>query len=342
MLHSRQSRCRGLTALTVVLALGALPASADAHGPIAPIASSYLARISSAPAGVAAKVVDGDQRIWLDATRVDRVVVFDYRGAPYLLFTPGGVAVNHNSAMYYLNQSPAQRPPPGLSPAQPPSWHQVTSARQYSWHDGRLHALASVALSPGQLFAGSWRIPLLVDGRQTQITGGLWHADNPSPVWFWPIVVLLACAIAAGRVDSRRLDTVVTGGLAVLALAGTATLALGNQLYGRPQLVAGQLVVLGLVLAFVLYGLVGILVRRAGGFLQFVIAFVALWAGAASLPVLLSGFVLMAVPAFVARVAVVLALGCGGGLFVMVLLRTDGVDDAGAPAADGVAEAAVR
>ena len=161
-------------------ALACFPAAADAHGPLAPISSSYLARVSSVSPGLGAKVVDADQRMWLDASRVHRVVVFDYRGAPYLLFTPGGVAVNRNSAMYYLNQTPAQNPPRGLGPATPPSWRTVTSARQYSWHDGRLHALAAVALLPGQSLVGTWRIPLSVDGRRTVIAGRLWHAGDPS------------------------------------------------------------------------------------------------------------------------------------------------------------------
>ena len=73
------------------------------------------------------------------------------------------------------------------------------------------------------------------------------------------------------------------------------------------------------------------------------ISFVALWAGGASLQVMLNGFVLMAVPAFVARAGVVLALGCGGGLFVM-LLAQDGPQRRGSPAAaaDECPPAAVR
>ena len=56
--------------------------------------------------------------------------------------------------MYYLNQTPAEQPPPGLGPDAPPSWHQVTTAHDYSWHDGRLHALATVALAPGAVVRG--------------------------------------------------------------------------------------------------------------------------------------------------------------------------------------------
>ena len=107
---------RALALAGAICALAAFPQAAAAHGPLAPIASSYLARVTGTPAGLNAKAVDGDQRMWLDAAQVERVVVFDYRSAPYLLFSREGVAVNHNSAMYYLNQSPAQQPPPGLGP----------------------------------------------------------------------------------------------------------------------------------------------------------------------------------------------------------------------------------
>jgi hypothetical protein len=199
-----------------------------------------------------------------------------------------------------------------------------------------------VALRAGASFVGTWRIPLALDGRRTAISGGLWHADNPSLVWFWPIVVLLACALAAARVHRRRLETVTSAILAMAALTGMATIAAGAELYGRPHVVASQLVVLGLVLAFVAYGLVRVLFGRAGGFHLFVISFVALWAGGAAVTVLLNGFVLMAVPAFVARAAVVLALGCGGGLFLALLARMDRGEEIPSPAADGVGEAAVR
>ena len=62
-----------------------------------------------------AKVIDGDQRMWLDVRRAGTVVVLDYRGAPYLRFSPSGIDVNQNSAMYYLNQTPAEVPPKGLT-----------------------------------------------------------------------------------------------------------------------------------------------------------------------------------------------------------------------------------
>ena len=84
---------------------GCLPHRGSAHGLIAPAASSYFAKVLDLPAGLQAKVIDGDLRMWLQAPPWT-VIVLDYRGAPYVRFSPAGVDVNHNSSMYYLNQTP--------------------------------------------------------------------------------------------------------------------------------------------------------------------------------------------------------------------------------------------
>ena len=74
------------------------------------------------PAGLEAKVVDGDLRMWLRVPAKQTVVILDYRGAPYLRFSRSGVDVNHNSSMYYLNQVPVQLVPSDLSATTPPNW----------------------------------------------------------------------------------------------------------------------------------------------------------------------------------------------------------------------------
>ena len=95
----------------LLLALGVFPATAQAHGPVAPVASAYLAKIHQVPPGIDAKVVDGDLRMWMRVPANQTVVVIDYRGAPYLRFSPSGVWVNENSSMYYLNQTPVPETP---------------------------------------------------------------------------------------------------------------------------------------------------------------------------------------------------------------------------------------
>jgi hypothetical protein len=311
-----------LTALLVGIA--ALPAAAQAHGPVAPVASSYLAKVRSAPAGLNAKVVDGDLRMWLQVPPTETVVVLDYRGAPYLRFSRSGVEVNQNSAMYYLNQTPvAETPPAKLGPKTPPRWDRVTGSHDYSWHDGRLHALAVVALSPGAAYVGAWRIPVVVDGRLSAISGELWHAPDPSIVWFWPIVVLLLCVLAAWRLRRPDLDRRVARMLALAALASVAVAAFGRELHGRPTVSVFQFVELGALLAFVAWGSVRVLWRRSGYFSYFVIAIVALWQGAVLIPTLLDGYVLIALPAVVARAASVVSLGAGVGLLLLVFRLFD-------------------
>ena len=321
-------------ALTVAsMTAGAFPGFAEAHGPVAPVALDYLARVGSVPAGLEAKVVDGDQRMWLQAPAGETVVVLDYAGAPYLRFSGSGIEVNHNSAMWYLNQTPfALTPPAGLGPRTAPKWEPVSGGHAYGWHDGRLHALATVALNPGASFVGTWRVPILVDGRSTAISGGLWHEPAPSIVWFWPIAVLLLCVLAAWRVRRPEVDRRVAGVLGFAALAAIAVAGLGRQLHGRPSVSVFQLVELAAILAFVTWGLIRVASRRAGAFTYFGIALVALWEGFGLIPTLTNGFVLIALPAFVARAAAVVALGTAAGLILLMFRLYDLQDE---PEADG-------
>ncbi len=304
---------------TALAAAGSFAGAAQAHGPVAPVALDYQARVGAAPAGLDAKVVDGDQRMWLRAPAGANVIVRDYRGAPYLRFSAAGVSVNRNSAMYYLNQTPvALTPPANLGPRTPPRWDRVTSGHAYSWHDGRLHALAAVALPPGVSFVGRWTVPILVDGRPAAISGGLWHAPAPSVAWFWPIAVLVLCVLAAWRVRLAALDQRTARLLALGALCAVAVSAVGRGLHGRPTVPVFQLLEMGVILAYVLWAAVRVFLQRPGFFTYFVIAIAALWEGLELVPTLVDGYVLIALPAFVARVATVLALGCGASLLLMV------------------------
>ena len=323
----RPARLLRSVLLTAIAVSFAFPSVAQAHGPIAPVASSYFAKPLQVPAGLEAKVVDGDLRMWLSAPADETVVVLDYRGAPYLRFSPAGVAVNHNSSMYYLNRTPfAQTPPASLTASTPSSWHMVTSGHSYEWHDGRLHALATVALTPGVAFVGHWRVPLRVNGRSAAIGGGLWHADDPSLVWFWPILVLLACVVAGWRTRRAELDRSVARLLANVALVSIAIAGLGLKLHGRPGVSIFQLVELAFILTFVGWGLWQSLLRTPGYFVCLLIGVGAIWAGGVLIPTLLDGFVLIALPAFLARTVTVLCLGCGIGLLLFVIRLSDLAD----------------
>jgi hypothetical protein len=304
--------------LAGLLAALALPAAAQAHGAVDPAASSYLARVGQVPQGTDAEVVDGDLRLWLKVSPSTTVVVLDYRGMPYLRFSRAGVFVNRASSMWYLNQVPARTPPLGLTTRTPPRWEHASGGHAYEWHDGRLHALASSARSPGATYIGRWNVPLRLDGVPTAITGGLYYAPGPSPVWFWPIVVLAACVPAVLRLHRPALDRRVARGLAAGALTAFVLAALARQLHGRPGISAGQWIVLAIELAFAGWTAARLARGREGWFVLFLIAAAAIWEGATLVGTLLYGFVLLAVPAFPARVVVVACLATGVGLLPLV------------------------
>jgi len=304
--------------LILILATLALPATAAAHGPVDPAASSFLARIAQLPPGVRGQVVDGDQRMWLHAASSRTVIVLDYQQAPYLRFSSAGVQVNESSEMFYLNQVPAQLPPPGTGPRSTPHWHLVSSGHSYNWHDGRLSDLAASALAPGATNVGRWRIPLRVDGAQSAIVGGLYYRPSPSIVWFWPILVTLACALAALRLHRDDLDERLARVLASVALSAFGVAAVGQQLHGRPTVSLGQEITLVVALAFCVWGARRLILRRHGWFTFFLIAAVAIWEGASLITVLLDGYVLLALPAFLARAAVVACLSSGLALLPVV------------------------
>ena len=307
--------------MTAVLAA---PGVAEAHGPVAPVATSYLARLGHVPSGAQATIVDGYVRMWLRVAPTVTIEILDYRGAPYLRFGASGVKVNRNSEMYYLNQTPfPQAPPPGLTRSTPPRWLAVSGGHDYEWHDGRLQALASVALTSGRSYVGSWRIPLLINGRPAALSGTLWHAEHPSIVWFWPIVVALACVLAAWRLRRPKLDVRVARGLGVTALVALGVGAIGRGLHGRPDLSVLEVAELAATLAFVAWGLRHLALGRPGYFAYLLIAAGAIWEGLELLPTLLNGFVLIALPAFVARSATVLCLAASAALLPLVFRLAD-------------------
>ena len=297
-----------------------MPARASAHaGHTAPAATSFLARIDSVPRGLEARVVDGDQRLWLRASPGLTAYVLGFEGEAYLRFSPGGVAVNVHSPAYWLNRARPRTPPAGLTPSTPPVWKTVSRGHAYAWHEDRLHSLAAVARTPGSSYVGRWTIPVLAGDSMTRITGTLWHANAPSLVWFWPIAVVLGCLAAVLRLRNPRLDAVAAAVLAAATL-GAATLGrLGRELLGRPTVSVWQLVLVALTCA-VAAGLALLFARRSWRAVAgLCIAVLGIYQGIALAGTLLHGFVLSVLPAWLERTAAVTALAAGTALLVTVL-----------------------
>lgn len=297
------------------------PSSALAHaGLTAPAATSYLAKIARVPPGVEAKVVDGDQQLWLRADPRLTLVVTGLRGEPYLRFSPDGVWVNKRSPTFYLNATRPQVPPRGAVPGATPNWRRVSTGHSYRWHEDRLHALAVTSRPGGASYVGTWAVPLAVGGKPARITGGLWHAANPSILWFWPIVVLAACCGAFLRLRRPRVDRMLAASLSLATLAAMLVARAGRGFYGRPTVSSGQLIEFGIYAAFALAGLCLVLLPEWRDGAVAIAAFVGLDVGLGLVSVLTRGFVLSAFPAALERIAVSATLaGCVSCLLVLIV-----------------------
>ncbi len=196
--------------------------------------------------------------------------------------------------MYYLNQTIPEIPPPHLSRNTPPKWRRVSDGHEYEWHDGRIGSLAATVIPPGTSYVGRWSIAVLLDGSPSAVAGGLWHAPNPSLVWFWLIVVMVACLLAAWRLPRPELHARLARVLAVVVLIALAVGGIGRELHGRPSVSIEQLVLTVVVLAFAAWGVGRVLRDRVGFVLDLVIGFVVLWMGFELLSTLVHGFVLTA------------------------------------------------
>jgi hypothetical protein len=305
---------------TALVAAALLPATASAHvGRTPPAATDYLARISSVPPGLEARIVDGDQAIWMRASPSLTVVVTGLRGEPYLRFSSAGVAVNTRSATWFLNRVYPQVVPRGVTSTTPPQWKALTSRHWWTWHDGRLHTPALSAHPSGDVYLGRWVVPLVVDGRGTAIRGGLWQSAPASLLWFWPLLLVAACIPALLKLREARLEAQVGAALAGLALLAATVARLGRELYGRPTVSSWQLVLVG-VTCLVVIALAALYSRPAwrpvGGIL---IGIVAAAQGLELVSTLRDGWVLAAVPAWLERSATGLSLASGVALIVVSL-----------------------
>ena len=311
-----------LALAAAVLAAALVPSTASAHvGRVPPAATDYLARISSTPPGLVARIVDGDQAIWMRAEPALAAVVTGLRGEPYLRFSPAGVAVNTQSATWFLDRVRPLVVPHGITPSTPPQWKLLTSRHSWTWHEGRLHTPALSAHPSGNTYVGRWVVPVEVDGRGTAIRGGLWQSAPASLLWFWPLLVVAACIPALLKLREARLEGRVGAALAVVALLSSTVARLGRELYGRPTVSTWQLVLVGAtclvaVALAVLYCLPDW--RVLAGML---IGVFAAYQGLALLSTLRDGWVLAAIPAWLERSATALSLASGIALVLVSITR---------------------
>jgi len=309
--------------LATVAGVMTFPSSASAHaGQTDPVASSYRATITAMAPGVTAKVVDGDQRLWMSADPRLTVIVVGRFGEPYLRFSGAGVDENLRAPTTYLNRATPVIVPSGAKPQLPPDWEHLTDSHSYVWHEDRLHVLAGRSSAPGDV--GPWVVPLTVNGRREVIRGQLWRAADPSLLWFWPPVVILAGVAALLRVRDQRITRALGRVLALASVLAVVVARIGVETYGHPAVSTWQRIDLALTGLLALLVTVLLLRPRGTGFVAFVAGAAGVYQGIVLLPTLTEGYVLAAVPATIERAAGAAAIACGIGAMLSFVFADGG------------------
>jgi hypothetical protein len=302
-----------------------LPSAAFAHGKSAPTATNFEARIDriAPPTNAAeARAVDGDRALWLRARPDATVLIPGAAGEPLLRFDRAGVFVNLRSLTAQSDRIDRLDLRPDPNPHARPLWHRLTSRHAYLWHEHRLHALEPLAADHrSTAVLGRWSVPLQIDGHRHALKGVLVY-HRPRPLWPW---ILLAAALAVASAGTLAVSVAVARQVAVAgALAGTLlvwTVRIGRELYGRPSVGVGGYIEIGLTSLVGLALLYGLLHRQQGVrlFTAFLAGFGCLYQGLTMQAVLTHAVALTVLPTLLARVAVAVILGLGGGVLAITL-----------------------
>jgi hypothetical protein len=283
-------------ALAAAVAFAALlaPAHAEAHGRTGRLAVDYEARVSplrSPLAGVVeARVYRADLAVRLTSRGAHRVVVLGYEGEPFLLLDADGAFVNAGS----LTAAGA-----GLTKRGGRGWRRYAHRSSVVWHDARVRAVAA------GVERRHWTIPVRVDSVPARVSGVVRRVPPP-PAWPWLVVGGIFAAAAALLLALRssgvlRPATVV---FAWIAASSTAT----EQTWVES----------GTEIAFLLLGAAFLArgSRDSRALSGALLGVFALAIGLTSIPVLLHGLVLSALPGDVARTAVALGISAGGAAVI--------------------------
>ncbi|AGZ39585.1 hypothetical protein [Actinoplanes friuliensis] len=313
-------------ALFVAVLAGALLAPAGpafAHGGEAPDATAYsieVTGITPAEPGLTVRTVEAGARLEL-VNRTGRTVeVLGYDGEPYLEVRPDGTFENVNSPSTYRNQTlDGETPVPATaSSAAAPQWRRVSTEPSVRWHDQRTRWLgddlppqAEADPSRSHLLR-DWVVPLR-EGVTTYEVRGTLTWEPPPLAWLWWVGALALGAVltALGLRRPRWIGpAALLAGTITFAYAVTrASVGVSGQ---APAYVAAVLAVAAGVLTWL---------RRAPFLLALAGAVLAVFGGFADVGVFGQAVVSFPGPSWLARVAVLIAVGAGVGMAATGVLR---------------------
>jgi hypothetical protein len=196
-------RLRAVVVASALIALVAAPAASAHQGN--PNYRSVINGVTPKVSGVRLEVLNLDDRLELQNTSGQTVVIQGYDGEPYArVLADGTVQVNRRSPAFYLNDDRfgAVKVPASAQPKATPQWQIVDRAGRFQWHDHRIHWMSKVP--PKQVTDTSkrtkvfdWSVPVRVGDTPGAVKGSLfWQptAGGGAPVA--AIAALAALAVA--------------------------------------------------------------------------------------------------------------------------------------------------
>jgi hypothetical protein len=195
----------------IVLASLAAPPPADAHLRSGTVAVDYRASVlSSRTAAYSAQIFQSDRALSLTINPGHVVVLVGYLGEPVFRLDAAGLWINAASptavVVRLLNKSSRVL-------ATTPRWRLSRGRRSVIWQDARVQTL------PPGVTRGPWSVPLIVDGRRSELRGSLQRFPAPE---LWPWLGVLAVLLGVGAVPLLRRRELAASGATGFAVAACA------------------------------------------------------------------------------------------------------------------------
>jgi hypothetical protein len=321
-----------VAALAAVV-VSAQPAGAHGVGGIQP--SNFETTVDGTTPrvhGLTVRPIDLGNELELSNDSGAEVVVLGYQGEPYLRVGPRGVFENRRSPATYLNRTRDGKThvPADADPTAAPEWNRIGSGTVARWHDHRAHWMGTddppeVARAPDQRhLVDHWSFQMRRGSQDITVTGDLLWVPGPSP-WGWVLGALAVAALVVALSRTRVWQWVLVGALGVLVVSETAHVVgtwIATTAPFASKLGASVYSIGGIVLAVV--ALVWLLVRPPSNAIPAVLfagLIIVVAGGLADLTMLTHSQLPTDVPAPIARIEVMLALGLGAGLAASAALR---------------------
>jgi hypothetical protein len=300
----------------LALALLASPIPAVAHLRSGTVAVDYRASVARADtAAYSAQIFQSDRALSVAVKGGHVVMLLGYLGEPVFRLDDAGLWVSAASptAVVLRLVKKSQR-----IVASTPRWRLQRGRHSVVWQDARTQGL------PAGVSRGTWRVPLMVDGRRVQLQGELRRFHAPA-LWSWGGVLAVLLAVGVSPLVLGRRDLVGSAAIVCGVVAAVASfvilVAFALDAYASPGtwiLALDAIAFLGVGVWGVLRGPEHLHVAAAIG-LGLVGLAVALFEGA----IFLHPVVLAILPATALRIADVVAMAAGldaaalGGLFYL-------------------------